>query len=1000
MNKSFKLRRATLLLALALPSLCWGFGSPRSALIVTETGSAFQTDINAVVAFLSSRLVAASYGVTTNVGVPAGSLAGYNQVWDIRAERPLTGPEITAYVTYMAGGGGLFVMGENVGCCGSRDNSIISLISAAGGGAVTVASDSSDTQTVHAPFTGPVSLASLTYAAAGDYTSIGAGAFITTDTSTTGASIIFGPGTMTNAAAGALASVLDINFMDTAGGGQGLSQPLTDNLIAYLGAPTVIPSSGATSFTFAGPTGGTINAASTNFTVTPNAAYTGTITLTPSGGGLSTATVLTFSGSSTAQTFTVTPTAAGPVTLTPSNSGSLTNPVPLTYATPPSAPTIGVATPGSGSASVAFTVPTTTGGSPITSYTATCNPGAINGTGASSPVTVSGLTPGSNYTCSVTATNTFGVSAASAASNQVTAGATGFTLTGPTGGAVSTASGNFTVTPNAPYTGTITITPVGGGLSTAIVLTFTASVAAQTFTITPNAIGPVTLTPTNSTSLTNPAVLSYATPSSAPTIGAATPGSGAAFVAFTPPANTGGAAITLYTATCSPGNISGTSTTSPVRVGGLASGSTYTCTVTATNAAGVSAASGASNQVTIPASGFTFTGPASGAINSASGNFTVTPNAPFTGTITITPSGGGLSATIGLTFDASTTAQTFTITPTAVGPVTLTPANSGSLPNPGTLSYATPSSAPTIGTATPTAGGASVAFTAPASTGGAAITSYTATCSPGGISGTGSASPISVTGLTPGSSYTCSVTATNSAGTSAASSPSNQVAVPATGYTLTGPAGGLINNQSGVFTITPNSAFTGNITISVSGGGATAAIVQRSGTAKGGPRAAIVRSFSNSSAPQTFTITPTSVGPVTVTATNNASLANPPALNYATQPGVPVIGTATPSGGSVVVTFTPPSSGGSPITSYTATCTGGATATGPSSPLTVPVSGAATGVTCTVTASNTFGVSAVSSPSNTATPSLTATPAPATLGLVMIGAAALYLWSRRRGQLA
>ena len=82
-----------------------------------------------------------------------------------------------------------------------------------------------------------------------------------------------------------------------------------------------------------------LNTASSNFTVAPNGVYNGTITITPSGGGLSTPTVLTFSNSSASQAFTVTPTAVGPVTLTPSNSGSLTNPAALTYATPPGAPT-------------------------------------------------------------------------------------------------------------------------------------------------------------------------------------------------------------------------------------------------------------------------------------------------------------------------------------------------------------------------------------------------------------------------------------------------------------------------------------------------------------------------------------------------------------------------------------------------------------------------------------------------------------------------------------
>lgn len=81
--------------------------------------------------------------------------------------------------------------------------------------------------------------------------------------------------------------------------------------------------------------------------------------------------------------------------------------------------------------------------------------------------------------------------------------------------------------------------------------------------------------------------------------------------------------------------------------------------------------------------------------------------------------------------------------------------------------------APTIGTATAGVLSASVAFTA-AATGGAP-TSYTATSSPGSITGTGASSPITVSGLSDGTSYTFTVTATNSTGTSAASSASNSV---------------------------------------------------------------------------------------------------------------------------------------------------------------------------------------------------------------------------------
>ena len=71
---------------------------------------------------------------------------------------------------------------------------------------------------------------------------------------------------------------------------------------------------------------------------------------------------------------------------------------------------------------------------------------------------------------------------------------------------------------------------------------------------------------------------------------------------------------------------------------------------------------------------------------------------------------------------------------------------------------------------------ASVSFTAPVSGGGCStIPSYTVTSSPGGITATGGSSPIVVSGLTNGTSYTFTVTATNATGTSAASVSSNTV---------------------------------------------------------------------------------------------------------------------------------------------------------------------------------------------------------------------------------
>jgi hypothetical protein len=87
-------------------------------------------------------------------------------------------------------------------------------------------------------------------------------------------------------------------------------------------------------------------------------------------------------------------------------------------------------------------------------------------------------------------------------------------------------------------------------------------------------------------------------------------------------------------------------------------------------------------------------------------------------------------------------------------------------------------STPTIGTATAGDTTASVAFTASSYIGKGTIT-YTATSSPGGFTGTGSSSPITVSGLTNGTAYTFTVTGTTNYGVSSAVSASSNSITPA-----------------------------------------------------------------------------------------------------------------------------------------------------------------------------------------------------------------------------
>lgn len=93
-----------------------------------------------------------------------------------------------------------------------------------------------------------------------------------------------------------------------------------------------------------------------------------------------------------------------------------------------------------------------------------------------------------------------------------------------------------------------------------------------------------------------------------------------------------------------------------------------------------------------------------------------------------------------------------------------------------TAGSATVPDAPVIGTPVALNAAVNVHFTPPANNGGLPITGYTATSSPGGFTGTGTGSPIRVAGLTNGTPYTFTVTATNGFGTGAASAASAAIA--------------------------------------------------------------------------------------------------------------------------------------------------------------------------------------------------------------------------------
>jgi hypothetical protein len=271
-----------------------------------------------------------------------------------------------------------------------------------------------------------------------------------------------------------------------------------------------------------------------------------------------------------------------------------------------------------------------------------------------------------------------------------------------------------------------------------------------------------------------------ATAPGAPTGVTATAGNASATVKWTVPASNGGSAITSYTVTSSGGGTTsaGASATSVV-VNGLTNGTSYTFTVTATNSVGTSPASTPSNAVTPVAAPDAPTGVTAVAHNASAAVSWSAPassgGSPIT-SYTVRSNAGQLvtvdGSTLSTTVTGLTNGSSYTFTVTASNAAGAGPASAPS----NTVTPATTPGAPTGVTATAGNASATVKWTVPASNGGSPITGYTVTSSGGGTTSAGaSATSVVVNGLTNGTSYTFTVTATNSVGTGPASTPSNAV---------------------------------------------------------------------------------------------------------------------------------------------------------------------------------------------------------------------------------
>ncbi len=588
-------------------------------------------------------------------------------------------------------------------------------------------------------------------------------------------------------------------------------------------------------------------------------------------------------------------------------------------ATVPGSPTGVTAAAGNGNAYVSFTAPVSNGGSPISGYTVKSSPGGFTATApTATPVTVSGLTNGIAYTFSVTATNTVGTSAPSTPSTPVTPASGGGSSNTAEGGTVGT---SVTAANSGAGSGNA-FSVVNKGAGAALVYSTAADahgVLGYSMTGSSGTATDVGWTGFNTTSM---AVRFYYNPG--PTL----PSTALRLVDIRNASGT--AARIMLTATNQLSILNTAASTVTTFAHALTANTWYRIEL----AISVSSTVATINAAYYPLDSTT---PVDPAFSTTSGN---------TGTANLTQVFIGSAANA--TWTGTSYLDDLAVQPSATSFI-------GVYVPPGS----TAPDAPTAVGAVAGDGQATVSWTAPLSNGGTAITGYTVTSSPGGFTATttGPTSAV-VTGLTDGTPYTFTVTATNAIGTGAASAPSS----PVTPATVPGAPIGVSaapgNGQATVSWTAPvsngGSAITG-YTVTSSPGGLTATTA--------GTTSAVVIGLTNNT-PYTFTVTATNA-----IGTGPASAASSP-VTPAGVPGAPTAVSASPGITQATVSWTAPASnGGSPITSYTVTSSpGGFTAT--TAGTSVPVTGLTNGTpyTFTVTAANAIGTGPASAPSTAVTP--------------------------------
>jgi len=691
------------------------------------------------------------------------------------------------------------------------------------------------------------------------------------------------------------------------------------------------------------------------------------------------------------------------ISVTATNSAgtsAASTPVSVTPAGVPDAPESVSVLASNGTLSVSWSAPANNGAT-ISGYTATADNGSDTPTTCSVTTTncdLTGLTNGTSYIVTVTATNSAGTSV-----NARADGIPATTPSAPTDITVVPSDGTLTVSWTAPSDGGSTITgytvTATHGSDTPVTCTTDGSSTNCDITGLTNGVAyVVSVSATNAMGTTGSDGGVTGTPAAAPnepTDVSLLAENNAVYVSWTS-ATDNGASITSYTITLDDGvhtpvvvTVSGLATSA--YISGLTNGTTYSVVVTATNPQG--AGPGSTPQDVTPA---TTPGAPTGIIVTPSdGTLSVSWTAPSSGGSDITgytvTADDGVDAPSTCTTDGSSTTCDITeLTNGTAYSVSVSATNAmGTTSSAGSVTStpATTPDAPTSLNVTAGNGTLTITWSAPTFNGGATISAYTVTAdngvdTPSTCTVTDGSNSCVLSGLTNGSDYSVTVTATNAQGVGAGTDP------------VTGTPSTVPDAPTDIEAISGDSMITVNWTAPDNSGGADITGFTATAYAPGHGYA----SCTGGPTDTTCDITELTNGvsyTVTVKATNDNgdSIASSSVDSIpAGTPFAPTGVTATAGNGQITVSWLAGSDNGSAITAYTASTSDGSSCD-TTGALTCVITDLTNGTSysISVVATNDVGDSAASS-SVSATPA-TVPSAPRWLHGVAGNTTATLLWN-------